>query len=601
MVDALLKDRSDYKNPLKGFLLSRPCVDQRIYDCDDGAPAVVAAAAPVASAAGAAANASAPRPQPQPHPPPPLQWPTRELASTPAVVALVKCASAPATCFADRITRGDFGDSGLEDGFALGSVRPPQWKCRGCPNTDRSLLSTGSDSAIACDLCGTVDASVTLISGSRQKNCPREEDKTIVADEAARPAHELAAEAVAAGDETSQERRKRHLQSSGASRVARAVARKYDVSAAQAKVDSEVVRESRARVDGDPKVMRKRDAVLRFVTSVHQYLGSGLDERVKKHIRMEAARVVCNGYEHAKHCNDATCQIAIPSRANALIGLCTVQKCLERLICDDGASSQSRVAQRATISEIAPEVSRHELLKSLDEAKQTQAQGAGASQRAQVAAAVGLVLDWIPEQIELPCASAVDGSPLSGPVPLGHASHGSSLPPPQPPPSLSADHHHQQTALLVPPPLSLPPALQLTHSESATLVVSDDNIRSPRNGDGSPNDAIWALRNSIHSAWRLANVRADVRQAATAAVQEPELADWIRHANTLPMCVLGVAMLKAAAIKLKLDDGTDELLRQYCFQYEISPTTAEHAAVHIAAMMQVQPATTLGLFGDGIF
>tara|TARA_B110000444_G_scaffold206909_1_gene200633 strand:- start:655 stop:1044 length:390 start_codon:yes stop_codon:yes gene_type:complete len=124
-------------------------------------------------------------------------------------------------------------------------------------------------------------------------------------------------------------------------------------------------------------------------------------------------------------------------------------------------------------------------------------------------------------------------------------------------------------------------------------------VRPP--GDGSPNDAIWSLRNSIHSAWRLANVRADVRQAATAAVQDPELADWIRHTNTLPMCVLGVAMLKAAAIKLRLDDGTDELLRQYCYQYEISPTTAEGAALHIAEMMHVEPSTTLGLFGDGIF
>ena len=57
------------------------------------------------------------------------------------------------------------------------------------------------------------------------------------------------------------------------------------------------------------------------------------------------------------------------------------------------------------------------------------------------------------------------------------------------------------------------------------------------------------MRNSIFGAWKLANVRSDVRQAATAAVQEEQLADWIRHENTLPMCVLGVAMLKAAAIK----------------------------------------------------
>lgn len=559
VVDGLLRECPDYRNPLKGFLLSSPRADERM-DEDDRAATFAAIRLP----------------------------PSPRRATDP--VPLVKCASAPAVCFADRVARGDFGDSGLDDddGLTPASAQGQlgRWKCRGCSNTDRSFLSTGSDSAIACDLCGTVDADVTLVSGCRQKNCPREEDKTVVADEATRPAHELAAEAVAAGDETRQERRKRHLQCSGATRVARAVARRYDVSAAQARVDTVVVRESRARVDGDPKVIKKRDAVLRFVTTMHQYLGPGLDERVKKHIRMEAARVVCHGYEHAKHCNETSCQIAIPSRANALIGLCTVQKCLERLICDDGtALSPARAAQRITISDIAPEVSRHELLKSLDEAKQTLAEGAGASQRAQVAAAVGLVLDWIPEQVELPCASAAGGSPLAvsanvAPTPALGAQQAVGLPPP-------------------PPPLALPPPLAAT--PAGAMAISDDDPRSPRNGDGSPNDAIWLLRNSIHSAWRLANVRADVRQAATAAVQEPELADWVRRVNALPMCVLGVAMLKAATLKLGLDDDTGDLLRQYCHQYNISPTTAEGAAVIISKMMHVQPATTLGLFGDGIF
>jgi len=96
-------------------------------------------------------------------------------------------------------------------------------------------------------------------------------------------------------------------------------------------------------------------------------------------------------------------------------------------------------------------------------------------------------------------------------------------------------------------------------------------------------------------------VRADVKQAATAAVQEPALAEWIRNENTLPMCVLGVAVLKAAAAKLGLEDGTNELLEQYCFTYFISPTTARQAAEQLTGIMTIGKATTMGVFGDGIF
>ena len=313
----------------------------------------------------------------------------------------------------------------------------------------------------------------------------------------------------------------------------------------------------------------------------------------------------------------------MPSRANALIGLCTVQKCLERLVCDDGPACAARSAatatRRTTISDLAPEVSRRELLKCLDEVKQTQAQGTGASQRAQVAAAVGLVLDWIPEQVELSCASAAGGSPVAGPTAaagLAAAAAESAAPAPGQQVAAAAATAGQQ-----PPPMALPPPLLLNPSASFISEDDYDDARSPLfgrdssssssssgsggsgpgGGDGSPSDEIWTLRNMIHGAWRLCTTRADIRQAATAAMQQPELADWIRHVNTLPMCVLGVAMLKAAALKLELEDSTDELMRQYCYRYQISPTTAEAAATRIAGMMDVAPATTMGLFGDGIF
>lgn len=492
LLASLLTDSQDYKNPLLGFMLTEPYMARSANEVDSLAP-----------------------------------------------VPLSKSASAPATCFTDRVTGGEFGSTGLE---VVPSEPSNQWQCRGCGTKDRSCLSTNTDTSIACDLCGTVDTDVTLISGNRQKMCNVADDKTVVADFPHRAAEEVAGMALGDGDETPHARRQRHLDAAGGTRVPRSRGRAAEVATAQARVDTTTARDSKALVDGDPKFVRKRTAVLRFVTTVQQLLGPSLDERLKRHIRMEAARVVASGFEHARCCSDAKCHILIPSRANALVALCTVEKCLERLVCEGNGPS---------IADIAPDVSRHQLLKSLDEIRQMQTSGAGASQRAQVAAAVGIAINWVPEQVALPCVS----------------------------PCSPADVATRPTN--EPPPLHLPPALH-------TVASSTDN-----------EDVIWALRNAIHSAWRLANERSDVRQTATAAVQETALSEWIRVENTLPVCVLGVVMLKAAAIKLELESSVDELLSTLCAKNDLSPTTANNVAMCITKMMHAERKTALGVFGDG--
>lgn len=491
LLSELLTESPDYRNPLKGFLLAAPYI------------------------------------------------------STSHVVPMTRSASAPPICFSDRVSRGDFGDSGLDrpQPTDLGN-----WQCRGCDSTDRALLTIGSDSSTACDLCGTVDSDVSLISLSRQKNCPMDEDKTVVADEPRRDERVVASEAFANGDENSNDRRKRHLHGSEGTRVARTVLRRYDLGAAQARVDAGVVRDSRERMDGDPLYTRKRSAVLRFVTAVQELLGSTLDERIRRHMRLEAVRVVTSGFEHAKSCNDATCQIAIPTRANALVALCTIQKCIECLL-----NEESTVA---SVSDIAPEVSRQQLMKSLDETRQMQTKGTGVNQRAQVASVVGIVLGWSHEQVCIPCSSAVDSPTL----------------------------HDQPTSH--PPPFLLPPPRV-----------------TPSPIDTSDNDTVWAVRNLIHGAGRLSNARGDVRKAATAAVQEDNLVEWINTENILPLCVLGVVILRAAGIKLGVDSGTEELLAQYCSEYDIAVSTAHSVAVYIAGIIRVESSTTLGIFQikDGIF
>ena len=96
-------------------------------------------------------------------------------------------------------------------------------------------------------------------------------------------------------------------------------------------------------------------------------------------------------------------------------------------------------------------------------------------------------------------------------------------------------------------------------------------------------------------------MRADVRCAAMAALSQLDLLNWIRTQNVLPVDVLSVAVLTAATAKLGLEDCTNEILERYCYEHNISPTTARVAAVTMAGLMNVEPAPVTGVFGDGIF
>lgn len=485
-------------------------------------------------------------------------------------VPLARVGSAPAVvCLVDRVTRGDFGISGLEDDASCD--QSTAWSCRGCGATDRSVLTKNDDSGYTCEKCGAVDAAVSMVGLDRQKNCPRSEDKTIVADAETRDARRLAYEAIANGKiETSQERRKREIDCATGTRVARGVVRKLDIGTSQRLVETQAARDSREGIEGDTKFVRKRYNVLRAVAAILDMI-SPVDERVCKFLRVEAARVVHNGFHHARCCSAERCCLCIPTRSNSLLALCTIQKCLERLVCEDAGATGAR---SVSIGSIAPECSRQELLKTLDETMQMQYQGAGATQRAQVAAAVAIAMEWtIPEQVALPCA------PGAAP-----------LPPPAQRPLLA-----QAASEAAPTPLALPPPM-LPSAASPGAESAPESPPTPRE-----DDPVWMARNATHGAWRLANVRADVRQAATASLQQACLAQWVRTKNTLPMCILGVVMLRAAAIKLDLEDDTHDLLSQYCRQYQISPTTAREAADTVASMMCVGASTTKGVFGDGIF
>ena len=114
-------------------------------------------------------------------------------------------------------------------------------------------------------------------------------------------------------------------------------------------------------------------------------------------------------------------------------------------------------------------------------------------------------------------------------------------------------------------------------------------------------DTVFGVRDAVAGAAIRANVRADVRCAAMAAIAQQELGEYIRARNVLPVDVLGVAVLAAVSTKLGLEDATSELLAQCCHDQQISPTTARVAIEAMTNILHVEPAAASGVFGDGIF
>lgn len=138
------------------------------------------------------------------------------------------------------------------------------WKCRGCDSVDPACLEPGSDGTTACRRCGTVSSS-TMVPGERQKNGPREEDRTIVADAPIQDAHIGEMNALAEGTETSLQRRQRHIRSMGGTVIHHTAARKSGFANAQSRIDTEKARDAREMLEGDSRDAQKRRAIITAV------------------------------------------------------------------------------------------------------------------------------------------------------------------------------------------------------------------------------------------------------------------------------------------------------------------------------------------------
>ena len=492
-----------------------------------------------------------------------LDSPSRAMPMTPP--AAVSISMAPVPLAKSQSAPAGFGiNFPNENPLEPEAIAQTPWKCKGCPSTNQDDLEPNDDSAYTCIHCGTVEQQ-RLVSLARQGMCAPEDDGTWTGDARLRNSAQEAGEAVARGPETNDERRRRLLAGNG-TRVAKSTARRFALGGAAGRLETQTCLGMSQHADQeDPAQAQKRHRIVEFLERDFDVLGKTLVDAVRRHVRMETKRILTNSALHTKGCTAHGCSLNLLRRPNYLIANCLLQECLERLKND---------AHRITIT---AEYSTHTINEHLERMRELQEQGPSAGQVVQVTAAVRLLLDWSQERLQLSCCAQAPQLPVAAPTPL----------PSSPLASL-------------PPLLALPPAALI----NATTTDALDSPHSSGSAPGSredQHDLVYAVRDAVTGAAIRANVRADVRCAAMAAIAQQELGDYIRTRNVLPIDVLGVAVLASVASKLGLEDGTSELLAQCCHDHSISPTTAQVAIEAMGTVMTVEPAAASGVFGDGIF
>lgn len=385
-----------------------------------------------------------------------------------------------------------------------------------------------------------------------------EADPSATGDGVARDPAKEAGEAAARGPETYAERRRRLVSGAGGSRIAQSVVRRLAIGGAHSRVNTVASRELLQRIDGDvPALTEKFQRVVVFLQATFSWIGRTLSEALRVHVRVETRRLIAASETHEGKCrNRGSCSLCLSKRSNQLIANCAFQVCLERLR-ELGAGDRTRATA-------APECTDQELDEHLSSLNQLHSQTQGHGQVPQIVSAVRVLLNWDAARTVAPCCAT---------------------------PTTDGEGDATLPLLVLPSPLLI--------DDRHVPVGSPGSAAS---SDSSGGAALWRIRDVVTGAAERVNARADVRVAAMSAVARPELVEWMRaRSDSLPMDVLGVALLGAVASNLGMHDCTSELLAQTCYEHSVSPQAAREASNAMAAIAIVEPSVGAGVFGDGIF
>ena len=306
-------------------------------------------------------------------------------------------------------------DPDAEEGEGEEEEMPDIWQCKLCGSRDTSRVERGSDSSLSCSRCGNQVEGVEMISQNRAGNCPKEMDKSDVADEVKN--HPQPAAGWASGDETPEARRRRLQQvQGGTARMHNRQLTASEMLLGQNAVDDLARRDAEEMCRDDAPDRGRGQLLLKaLVTEVFTKLGGNkiLHKDVQKHIRLEAIRIYQASVRHQGCCGRTGCLFALSQYNSKALAFGISRHVLTTLASTEASdtssssssSSSSSASPVTTMTSLTGGVgTRRDAERHLEQLKQLeQASKCGRTPQMKILSAVGLISKWKRGAEQCPC------------------------------------------------------------------------------------------------------------------------------------------------------------------------------------------------------
>lgn len=453
----------------------------------------------------------------------------------PSPLRPVPLARSPSDAWADSGDNREFQRSveGAPDAFAAKNV----WQCEGCGERDPAFLEPGPDTALACVKCGLQATGVTAVSQERASNCPKEQANDQVGEVQLRTAAQAQFEAWSNGPESRDDRRRRETFHQGGTRMPTKRLMQQGLLQAQNCIDTQAQRDAREALREDGPDHGRRLAIIRKAESIFDEIPS-LDDRIARHIRMEAIRIYSLSMRHEEVCGSCDdCPFRLSQTSVVIIAHAITELVLASLL-DSATEPVAPSSPMTTIASLAPERTRQDVLRMMKDFKEFTVRFNRGMPRMQVLSTVSMISEW--EDGEEYCTGC-------------------------------AAHRGERF---------------LSASLCLSRSVTDSPAEFGKSATADPGDCTLKLRNALFAAAKCSTTRTDVRLAAFDQLVHPTVLQFV-EASGLPVELLAVCLLTATALRMGQPNPAQSLTSSLRKTNQISASTTEQFINELAPLLEV--------------
>jgi len=225
-------------------------------------------------------------------------------------------------------------------GYAPAPPVAAQPLCSHCGTFDRSAFTITTDKSHMVCKCGVV-CSAVHISQAREKNCAREDDKTVRADQP----YQAGTDKFDRPAKSCEDARKEREYEAMGTRISKKAKEKMGIGWQQEHQAREAARAARQRQDMEPRDATKCQKIVIELEKLFTPL-EPVSDSIKRFCRMEADRAWREAVRHSKVCNaKGMCQLRIKEKGPAVIAdaalACSLQTLLSGEVVLDGVTHSS--------------------------------------------------------------------------------------------------------------------------------------------------------------------------------------------------------------------------------------------------------------------